>query len=180
VLVAALPVIFLPSFALAQSAVQYISVSPAEIDINNLPPGETAEFELTIRNQEELAHVFTLTTFQPTEHNRREGRAGLPDDSWITFSPRKVEVDAGDEASVKVTVDVPPEQEWAGKDWEIWLGVAAESDELLVVKLYVRLLVSTMAAAEAKPSTGLVVGIAAAAILLGCGAYYCLKHKTRA
>ncbi len=180
VLIAALPLILLPSFALADTAIQYITVAPAEVNINNLSPGEPTEFELTIHNQEELAHTFALTTFQPTEHDRREGRADLPDDSWIIFSPHKIEVDAGDEASVKVTVAVPPGQEWAGQDWEIWLGVTAESTDVLVVKLYVRLLVSTSAAVEAESNAELVVGIAAVAVVLGYAAHYYSRRKTRA
>jgi hypothetical protein len=45
-LIAALLVIFLPSFTLAQDV--NFSVSPAEVKMDNLPPGEAAEFELTI------------------------------------------------------------------------------------------------------------------------------------
>ncbi|RLC66526.1 MAG: hypothetical protein DRH97_06320, partial [Chloroflexi bacterium] len=117
--------------------------------------------------------------FQPPEEDRREGRAGIPDDSWISFSSQEIALAAKSEASMNVTVAIPPGQEWAGRDWEIWLGVAAESSEMLVVKFYVRLLVSTRAAAEAKPNPGLVVGIAAAAVFLGYGAYYYLRRKTK-
>ena len=180
VFVAALPLILLPSFAVADTAAEYISVTPAEVTIDNLPPGEAAEFELTIHNQEELAHVLTLTAFQPPEKERRQGRAEFPDDRWISFSPQEIEVEPKSEASVKVTVAIPPGQEWAGKDWEIWLAVDAESSDVMAVRLYVRLLVSTSAGMAAGSSTGLVVGIAAAAVFLGYGAYHYLRRKSKA
>ena len=172
-------IILLPSVTLADTPAQSFGVVPTEVSIDNLPPGEAAEFQLTIRNQEETARVFVLTIFQPPEEDRREGRAEFPDDSWISFSSQEIPLAAKSEVSMNVTVAIPRGQEWAGKDWEIWLGVAAESSEMLVVKFYVRLLVSTRAAAEAKPNPGLVVGIAAAAVFLGYGAYYYLRRKTK-
>ncbi|MFO7772659.1 MAG: hypothetical protein R6V59_01735 [Dehalococcoidia bacterium] len=177
---AALPVILLPSLAVADTAAEYISVAPAEANIDDLPPGEAAELDLTIHNQEERAHTLVLTTFQPPEQERRQGRAEFPDDSWISFSPQEIEVAPRSEATVKVTIAIPPEREWADKDWEIWLGVAAESSDMLVVRLYVRLLVSTTAGVEAGSNTGLVVGIGAAAVFLGYGAYHYLRRKNRA
>lgn len=174
-LIAALLVVSLPSF----TPVQDFSVSPAEVTIENLSPGETAEFELTIHNKDAAAHVFTITTFQPQERERREGRAEFPDDSWISFSPQEIEVAANSEANVKVAVSMPPNTKWAGTDWEIWLGVAPETNALLAVKLYVRLLVSTNAAVEARSNTGLVVGIAVAIMLLGYGAYYYFRRKAK-
>jgi hypothetical protein len=176
-LIAALLVILLPSFTLAQGV--NFSVSPAEVHIDNLLLGETAEFELTIHNKDEIAHNFTIATFQPPEEERREGRAGLPDDSWIGFSSQEIGVAANSEANVTVTVAIPREQKWAGEDWEIWLGVAAESRDLLAVRLYVRLLVSTNSAMEARSNAGLVAGIVVGVILLGCGGYYYFRRKAK-
>jgi hypothetical protein len=176
-LIAALLVIFLPSFTLAQDF--YFSVSPAEVSIDNLPPGEAAEFELTIHNKEGLAHNFTIATFQPPEKERREGRAKFPDDRWISFSSQEIEVAAKSEANVTVTVAIPQEQKWAGEDWEIWLGVAAESSALLAVRLDVRLLVSTSAAMEARSNAVLVTGIVVGIILLGYGSYYYFRRKAK-
>jgi hypothetical protein len=162
----------LPSFTLAQG----FSISPAEVNIDNLSPGEAAEFELTIHNKDEAPHVFTLATFHPQEEERREGRTEFPDDSWISFSPQEIEVAANSEARAKMTVSIPSNTKWAGKDWEIWLGVASESSDLLAVKLYVRLLVSTVGG---KSNIGLFVGIAVAIMLLGYGAYYYFRRKAK-
>jgi hypothetical protein len=176
-LIATLLVVFLPTFTLAQEF--RFSVSPSEVHIDNLPPGETSEFELTIHNKEELAHNFTLTTFQPPEEERREGRAEFPDGSWISFSSPETEVAANSEAAVTVTITIPREPKWAGKEWEIWLGVTAESHDLLAVQLCTRLLVSTTPAVGASPDTGLIVGIVVGIVLFGCGSYYYYRRKSR-
>ena len=67
-LIAVLLVILLPSVTLAQDFI--FSVSPAEVSIDNLPPGEAAEFKLTIYNKDAIAHNFTLTIFQPPEEEK--------------------------------------------------------------------------------------------------------------
>jgi hypothetical protein len=176
-LIAVVLVIVLPSFTMAQDS--SFGVSPAEVHINNLPPGEATEFELTIHNKEETARNFTIATFRPPEEERREVSAEFPDDNWISFSSTEIEVAAKSEADVSVTVAVPREQKWAGGDWEIWLAVTAESSDLLAVRLYVRLLVSTEPAAVTRPNIALVAGIVVGIVILGCGGYYYFKRKTR-
>ena len=151
---------------------QNFSVSPMEIKIDNLSLGGEAQFNLTVRNKEDVNHVFALTTYNPGELERREGRAEFPNDSWISFSSQKVSVEANSEARAKVTVAVPANQKWAGKDWEIWLRVMPEEQEFLVVNYYIRLLVSTGGEVVAGTNAGLVIGIIAGILLLGCVVYY--------
>jgi len=167
-LVLLIAVILFPAIVQAQN----FSVSPVEIKIDNLSPGEEAQFNLTIRNKEDINHVFALTTYNPGESERREGRAEFPDEGWISFSPQSVEVDANSEAKTKVTVAIPANQKWTGKDWEIWLRVAPEEREFLVVNYYIRLLVSTGREVEAGTNVGLVVGIVVGILLLACVVYY--------
>ncbi len=167
----------LPSTAQAQR----FGVSPAEVRIDGLLPGEKAEFELTIHNHYDAAHTFALSTSHPWE--RRPGRADFPDDSWISFSPQQIEVAADSQATVRVTVAIPSNQKWADRDWEVWLGVTPEEKEFLVVNCYVRLLVSTSKEAQAGPNTGLIVGIVIGVLLLGYVVYYSRrkaqsKHQT--
>jgi hypothetical protein len=176
-LVAVFLIIFFPSLTAAQDV--NFGVSPAEVRINDLPPGETAEFDLTIHNNDAAPRVFTLTTFHPPEEQRREGRVELPDDSWISFSSPAIEVAAGSEANVTVTVAIPREQIWTDQDWETWLGVVAESSDLLDIKLYVRLLVSTNSMVGGKSNIGLFAAIAAGIVLFGYGGYYYFRRKAR-
>jgi len=59
----ALLAIFLPSSALAWN----FALSPPEIEIDNLPPGEEAEFNFTIYNKDDVNHAFILTTYNPDD-----------------------------------------------------------------------------------------------------------------
>jgi len=175
--IVALLCILLPSVTLAQDST--FSVSPAEVCIDNLPPGEPVEFELTIYNKDEITHNFTLTIFQPPEEERREGRTEFPENSWISLSSQEIELTANAESEITARVAIPREQKWTSKDWEIWLGVAAASSELLAVKLYVRLLVSTSPALQASFNAPLVVGIIVGIVLLSCGSYYYCRRKAK-
>jgi hypothetical protein len=176
-LIAALLVIYLSSLTLAEDV--NFGVSPGEVHIDDLSPGKAKEFELTINNKEEQAHNFTIAIFQPPEEERREGRTKFPDDSWISFASQEIGVAANSQANVTVTVAIPQEQKWAGEDWEIWLGVTAESGDLLAVRLYTRLLVSTNTVVATRSNVGLVIGISMGIVLLGCGGYYYFRRKAK-
>jgi hypothetical protein len=173
-LVAGFLAVLLPFIALAENA--DFSVVPAQVHMDSLPPGEATDFELTIHNKDEIAHNFTFTTFSPPKEEMREGRTELPDPSWISFSSPKIEIAGSSQANATVVVAIPQQRRWAGRDWEIWLGATPESTDLLAAELYVRLLVST---GGTRVNVGLVAGIAAAIVLLGCGAYYWFRRRTR-
>lgn len=167
----------LPSTTQAQS----FGVSPAEVSIDGLLPGEKAEFKLTIHNHYDAAHTFALSTSHPWE--RRPGRADFPDDSWISFSPQEIEVAANSQATVRVTVAIPSNQKWGDRDWEVWLGVTPKEKEFLVVNCYVRLLVTTSKEAQPGPNTGLIIVIVLGMLVLSYVVYYSRrkaksKHQT--
>jgi hypothetical protein len=151
-------------------------VVPAEVHIDNLPPGQTIAFDLTVNNRNEITCVFTFAACEPPEEETRDRRAGLPDDSWVSFSPPEIAVAPGTQANVTVTIAIPLEQKWAGRDWETWLAVAPKSSDLLAAQLYVRLLVST---SGTRLSVGLIAGIAAGAALVSYGSYRYFKRRTR-
>ena len=157
---------------------QGFSLFPAEVNIANLSPGQEAEFDFTICNKDDVSHIFSLTVFNPDESERREGRTAFPDSTWISFSPRQVELQANSEAQARVAIDIPPDDKWTGGNWEVWLGVTPESSDLLTVQLYLRLLVSTGEAGKGRSSTWLIVVIVVAVALIGYGVYY-FWWKTR-
>ncbi len=177
VLIAILLITLPPASVTADTATLPGSVSPAEVKIDGLSPGEPVEFELTIRNEEGPSRVFLLTVYQPSEGTRREGRDELPDGSWVSFSSDEVELGSEEEGSVRVTVSVPDDPAFMGKDWEIWLGVAPQSRELMTVKYYVRLLISTSSEADPWPGDLTVIGIVVAAGLLGYVVYRCSRRR---
>lgn len=166
--------VLLPFVTLAENI--SFSVVPAEVHIGDLLPGGEAEFELTIYNKDDTAHNYTITAFPPLQDQTREGRAQFPDADWITFSRQEIEISAGSQANVTVVVAIPQEQRWADRDWETWLAVTAESSDMLAVKLYVRLLVST---GGTRFNPGVVAGIAVAVVILGFGGYYYFRRRAR-
>ena len=177
-LIAALMAVVVPLPSSAR--VQNFSVSPAEVNIDNLSLGEKAEFELTIYNKDNISHTFILTAYNPDKSQRRPGRDEFPDDSWISFSSRRVEVQARSDTEVRVKVAIPLEQKWAGKNWEIWLGVSPKSSDLLIAKLYVRLLVSTTNDATSGSQTGLIIGIIVAVALITWGVIWSRRKRKAA
>jgi hypothetical protein len=176
-LVAAFLVIFFPFLTLAE-AVNF-SIIPAEVHIDKLTPGEVADFELAIHNKDDLAHNFTIATFPPPGKERRAGTTEFPDDSWISFSSPRIEIAANSQANVTVTVAIPQEPKWAGEDWETWLGITAESSDLLGLRLHVRLLVSTDPATEPMSNIGLFIGIAVVIVLLSYGGYHYFRQRAK-
>jgi len=137
-LIAVVLVILLPSPANAWS----FYVSPSEVDINNLSPGDSTEFKFSIYNKENESHVFSLNTFAPQKTEVRQGRSAFPDNSWVSL-PSQVKVPANSERETTVKISIPPQQEWAGKEWEIWLRVSPEQTGRLTVNYFIRLLIST-------------------------------------
>ncbi|MCD6599323.1 MAG: hypothetical protein J7L19_01955 [Dehalococcoidia bacterium] len=130
--------LLLPSPALAWS----FSIIPPEIKIDNISPGQEAEFNFTIHNKDDINHTFILTTYAPEEPGRRLERTEFPDATWLSF-PRQVEVQANSETKANVKVAIPAQQEWSSKNWEIWLSVTPQDKDFLVVNYYIRLLIST-------------------------------------
>jgi hypothetical protein len=176
-LAAALLLIFLPSFALAYDI--NFGVVPAEVRIRDLRPGETTGFELTIHNNDAVPRVFTLACFPPPDGEETEGTTRFPNVSWIDFSPNEIAVAPYGEAIVTVTLAIPRDQDWTSQDWETWLGVAAQSSDLLGVKLCVRLLVSTGSTISTRFNIRLFAGLGLAAALLGSGGYYYFRRRAR-
>ncbi len=164
-LIAILLAILLPSPANAWS----FYVSPSEVDINNLSPGDSAEFEFSIYNKENESHVFSLNTYAPKKSELRKGRSTFPDVSWVSL-PQHVEVPANSARETTVTVTIPQQQEWAEKEWEIWLHISPERTGQLTVNYYIRLLIST----DTEPNTTQQLNpilVISATLLLAYGIY---------
>jgi len=159
--------ILLPSSTLAWS----FALSPPEIEIDNLSPGEVTEFNFTIYNKDDISHVFILNTYNPEKAQLRQGRNELPDSKWVSFPPQ-VEVQADSKVEVPVKVAIPPEQKWTDKDWEIWLGVKAKDNNLLLVNYYIRILVSTANGTKSSLHTGLILSIIVGIALVSYTIYH--------
>jgi hypothetical protein len=121
----------------------YLGIFPAEARVNDLAPGNEAQFELTIYNNDAVPHSFTFSAYHPRLEERRADRAAFPDSGRISFSPEKLEIAPGSGGTIAVNITIPRGEEYAGRDYEIWLGTTTQSEALVTVRLYARLLVST-------------------------------------
>lgn len=153
---------------------QGFGVSPSEVTVSNMPPGGKADFELTVYNNDNVAHVFTPLVYNPSAADRRTGKQALPDNSWISFSPDQVEIAANSQGQLGVILIVPDEPEWAGQDWEVWLGVTTEAKGLFATIVYVRLYVSTTP--PPRTNWALIGGVIAGVIALACAGWYGRKR----
>ena len=111
--------------------------------MNDLAPGNETQFELTIYNNDAVPHNFTFSTYDPQPEERRASRSAFPDSGGISFSPEELEIAPDSEGRVEVNIAIPPGQEYACRDYEIWLGTTTQSAALVTLRLYSRLLVST-------------------------------------
>lgn len=137
-------VVIILFFAPQQPLKRSLGVSPYETRVIDLIPGGETSFELTIYNNDAMPHNFTFSTYHPQAEERRADRAAFPNASWIRFSEKELGLAADSEGEIEVNVAIPPEPEYAGKDYEIWLGITTESEALVTIRLYARLLVSTI------------------------------------
>lgn len=163
----------LPSTTFAWS----FSVSPSEVEIESLSPGNKAEFELSIHNKESINQIFYLSSYLPDETDIRQGRTVVPDDSWISL-PAQVIVPANSEKDITIAVSIPQSQKWKGKNWESWLAISPETVEIIVVNYYVRLLLSTGEATNAVPHSAQIAIIVSTVVLFYvlCS-YYRKAHR---
>jgi len=130
------------------------------VRIADLAPGEETQFDITISNREKVGRFYTLICHSPSASERRGGRDRFPDHRWVCFSQTSLEVAAESQRKVRVLLAVPNDPRWAGRDWEFWIGVVPETNDLLNVKLYVRVLVST----RGRPAGWLVASLAVVAV----------------
>jgi len=139
----AFAVVIILFFAPPPTPRYYLGIFPAEARVSDLAPGNETQLELTIYNNDNVSHNFTFSTYNPRPEERRASRSAFPDSGGISFSPEKLEIANNSEGRVAVNITIPPGQEYAGKDYEIWLGTTTESTAPITLKLYSRLLVST-------------------------------------
>ena len=116
--------------------------------MNDLSPGSETQVELTIYNNDTVPHNFTFNTYNPQPEERRASRSAFPQSGEISFSPEELELAPGSEGTIVVNIALPPGEEYAGKDYEIWLGTTTQSAALVTLRLYSRLLVSTSGGEE--------------------------------
>lgn len=119
-------------------------ISPGKVNIDNLQPGASAEYPLTIHNGRDVETSFTVTVRAPD--NVAEGYERLPEEyySWITLSDPNPVIAPKQSVDVMVVVAMPEEAVYPDKDAEFWVGVIEEGQAGMIrTELASRWLIST-------------------------------------
>ena len=156
--------------ALAQE-VEGWAISPGEARVDGLLIGESTSITITIINNEDSPLTFTMSAEIPQAGKLRPGHEPIPDTNWITFGLPLVELDAHSRQEVIVTVAVPSNGDWGGRNYECWLRATSEAMGILQVELDCRLLLSTSAAYAGGTDWILVGAIAGVVVVAGAVAY---------
>ena len=156
--------------ALAQEAEGW-AISPGEARVDGLLLGESTDFPITVINNEDSPLTFTMSAEIPEAGKLRPGHEPIPNTNWITFDLPLVELDAHSHQEVIVTVAVPSNGDWGGRNFECWLRATSEAMGMLQVELDCRLLLSTSAAYARGIDWILVGAIAGVVVVTGAMAY---------
>lgn len=176
---AALVILLMPASAAAQG----FGVSPGSIYMTDVALGQTVERTVSINNREDTPQTFAMSVETPPAGERREGYWELPDNSWITFDQKMIEVDANSSGVVTVRVQIPDEEQWKDQSWETWVKVTGAQAGLFQVVIYVRLLISTNSELPPPATTnwGLIGGIGGTVIVLAiAGVWYWARRRRQA
>ena len=90
-------------------------ISPSKVNIDNLYPGATAEYPITMHNGSEGMVEFAITTRQPDRVT--EGYEPLPEEylSWVNIEQPNPVLESKQTADVLIKVVMPKDASYAGK-----------------------------------------------------------------
>ena len=155
-----------PSLVLAQGETGW-AISPGEVRVDGILLGESTTFPITIVNNKDFPLSFSMSVNLPDPSRLRPGYELIPDTSWISFSPRHIELAPDSREKITVTVTIPSEGDWGGKNYECWFDATSERIGMLQVVLSCRLLLSTSAAYAPGINWPLVGGIIGGIAIVG-------------
>jgi len=171
VLAIALAILIIASApALAQEAEGW-AISPGEFSVNGIRLGESTSLTITVINNEGSPLTFTMSAEIPQAGNLRPGHEPIPDTGWITFDSSLVELDAHSRQDITVTIAIPSNGDWGGRNFECWLRATSEAIGILQIELDCHLLVSTSTAYSRGIDWILVGVIAGIVVVAGAVAY---------
>lgn len=166
-ILAALIALLLPHSTSAEEEAGF-SISPPEIRVGGIFPGQSAEFSLIIRNDMASRVSFSISVYNPDEDERRGGYDALPDNSWISFDAGGIEVAPHSSGWVKARVTIPPDESYGGKNYECWVRVTSGKVGIFQYQLNSRVYIVT--GVRFPPTTNWVlIGGSIAAVLIAVG-----------
>ena len=139
--------------------------------MNGIRLGESRNDTITVYNNKDFPVTFSMSAEIPQAGNLRSEYESIPDTGWITFDSSLVELDAHSRQEVIVTVTIPSNGDWGGKNYECWLRATFEVIGIFQIELDCRLLLSTSTAYAGGIDWILMGVIAGAVVVAGAVAY---------
>jgi len=119
-------------------------ISPAKLDIENLYPGATGEFELEVHNGKDTAAAFSITA-RPADSAEAPFEP-LPKEfvSWVNIPEPNVVVPPKESRFVTIAVTMPPDATVKQKKYELLIAVKDTSQTSFIqIELGLRVMLST-------------------------------------
>lgn len=133
---------------------QSLSTTFVEVLVEGVPLATryvVGQRTIDISNKGEVPMSIRCDAMVPRPYELRSGYDPVPDEAWVGFEPRSVEIGPGQTASVKVALYTPDDPAQAGRRYQamLWLHADATKGSMLAVGLKPRLLFS-LASKDAK------------------------------
>jgi len=113
-----------------------LSVSPAGFIISNVTPGRTFNLyektglKLSIYNNDEASHIFTLSVHKPLEVGRMEkGYLEIPDSNWCWFEKDEIRIGPHQVGYGNLFIKIPEEEEFYNQHWVATLGIMRKREK---------------------------------------------------
>ena len=119
-------------------------ISPGKVTIGNLYPGARAEYPITIHNGGDAEASFAVAVREPDYV--ADGYEPLPEEyhGWITISDSNPVIGPKQSLDVMITVTLPSDISYPGKNVEVWVSVMEQGQEGMIrTELASRWLIST-------------------------------------
>lgn len=139
-----------------------LKVSPAGFIIHDITPGKTynlyekTKLKLSIYNDDDITHTYTLSVRKPSEVGRWEkGYLEIPDPSWCWFEKKEITIGPRKVGYGNLFIKIPPKEEYYNQHWVATLGIMGKPERSMGIGLgiYIRVQIETESKAdiEVKP-----------------------------
>ncbi len=129
-----------------------LRVSPAGFIIHDITPGKTydlyekTKLKLSIYNDDEVSHTYSLSAHKPSEVGRWEkGYLGIPEPNWCWFEKKEITIGPQKVGYGKLYIEIPAKDEYYNQHWVVTLGIMGKSEKGMGIGLgiYVRVQIET-------------------------------------
>ena len=140
------------------------SLAPAEFTVRSVPLQEssyTIPQNLIVKNNENEAYLFSVSAEIPPEDSVREGYQPIPNEGWVYPTPSSsFVVEAHSYAVFQLSIQIPPEEQYTGEKWEVWIAVErVEAQSEMISSVMVSRMKIETAGEVSAPGGGITRGV---------------------